>query len=331
MKRAKKIKQAFEVNDSTDKQLKNQAKDIEPFSYYKENIFGQEDFYLYRGVMHFYIGEYHKAIADFEQSIVAKQEQKEDSNDDTLSSGSNQTDLSDVGLCSLNVHESLFNIVLCLIQLKDYKAALEKVSKLVHESPKRYTKFLYLIRGLLYQALGNVGKSKGDLDVFQKFCTQETSSQGSNIINLHNEYIVKKSPISVNPFPLGTRLCSHFPEVKMTITSAPTHFFTRPSFSFPFVKPPNMIPNVEESVLNQEFSLKNAAPPKPEAPWIKRCDYGIKFTDEIQVLENNPSVTETEMTTNKDDEDEEDYDNKHQDSENEENNTSGSDSQDTSN
>jgi len=66
MKRAKKIKQAFEVNDSTDKQLKNQAKDIEPFSYYKENIFGQEDFYLYRGVMHFYIGEYHKAIADFE-------------------------------------------------------------------------------------------------------------------------------------------------------------------------------------------------------------------------------------------------------------------------
>ena len=64
-----------------------------------------------------------------------------------------------------------------------------------------------------------------------------------------------------------------------------------------------MIPNVEESVLISEFNLKNTAPPKPEAPWIKRCDFGIKFTDEIQVLENNPSITETEMsTTNKDDE-----------------------------
>lgn len=42
-----------------------------------------------------------------------------------------------------------------------------------------------------------------------------------------------------------------------------------------------MIPNVDESVLVSEFDLKNVAPPKPEAPWIKRCDYGIKFTDEI--------------------------------------------------
>jgi hypothetical protein len=42
-----------------------------------------------------------------------------------------------------------------------------------------------------------------------------------------------------------------------------------------------MIPNVEESILVNDFSLKNATAPKPEAPWIKRCDYGIKFTDEI--------------------------------------------------
>jgi hypothetical protein len=25
--------------------------------------------------------------------------------------------------------------------------------------------------------------------------------------------------------------------------------------------------------------------PKPEAPWIKRCDFGIKFTDEIHYTE----------------------------------------------
>ena len=113
------------------------------------------------------MGDYQKAIVDFEASIKTKQETKDEANDggDTLSSASNQTDLSDVGLCSLNVHESLYNIVLCYILMKDYKQALERVSKLVHESPKRYTKSLYLIRGLLYLALGNNGKSKGDLDI----------------------------------------------------------------------------------------------------------------------------------------------------------------------
>ena len=88
--------------------------------------------------------------------------------------------------------------------------------------------------------------------------------------------------------------------------------YTRPSFSFPFIKPPNMIPNVEESVLLQDFSLTATSTcgsntqniPKPEAPWIKRCDYGIKFTDEIQVIEGGgggslaqDGVTETEMST----------------------------------
>jgi hypothetical protein len=75
-----------------------------------------------------------------------------------------------VGLCSLNVHESQYNIVLALILFKDYPQALERVSQLVHDAPKRYTKGLYLLRGLLYQALGNTSKSKGDLDVVQKLC-----------------------------------------------------------------------------------------------------------------------------------------------------------------
>lgn len=89
MKRSKKIKAAFLVNDQTDMQLRSQAKDIDPYSYYKENIFGTEDFFLYRGVMNFYIGEYEKAIIDFESSIKAKLDQKEDNNDDTISNASN--------------------------------------------------------------------------------------------------------------------------------------------------------------------------------------------------------------------------------------------------
>jgi hypothetical protein len=41
-----------------------------------------------------------------------------------------------------------------------------------------------------------------------------------------------------------------------------------------------MIPNVDEQMLTTEFDFEGN---KPEAPWIKRCDYGIKFTDEIQL------------------------------------------------
>lgn len=53
-----------------------------------------------------------------------------------------------------------------------------------------------------------------------------------------------------------------------------------------------MIPNVDEKILHTEFDMKNIAAPKPEAPWIKRCDYGIKFTDEIQVIDDTQEVSE---------------------------------------
>ncbi len=130
--RKHKKRQAFTFSDQTDQRLEEQAKKVEPFSYYKENIFGYEDFYLYRGVMHFYVGEYQKAINDFEESIKAKSDSKDDSNEgDNMSHSSSQTDLSDVGLCSLNIHEANFNIVLCYIQMKEYKFALQKLKSLI--------------------------------------------------------------------------------------------------------------------------------------------------------------------------------------------------------
>lgn len=76
-KKAKK-KNLFILSDETDSKLKREADKVDPISYYKENIFGREDFYLYRGIMHFYIGEYEQSIKDYEDSIKAKNELKED-------------------------------------------------------------------------------------------------------------------------------------------------------------------------------------------------------------------------------------------------------------
>jgi hypothetical protein len=55
-----------------------------------------------------------------------------------LSMNSSKTDLSDVGLCSLNVHETNYNILLCCLMMKDYKKALEIVNELIGQTPGKY-------------------------------------------------------------------------------------------------------------------------------------------------------------------------------------------------
>ena len=49
----------------------------------------------------------------------------------------------------------------------------------------------------------------------------------------------------------------------------------------PFIKPPNMIPNVAEESIQSEFNLKQIDAPMPEAPWIKRSAHGITFANTI--------------------------------------------------
>jgi hypothetical protein len=46
-------------------------------------------------------------------------------NAENASNASSQTDLSDVGLCSLNIHEYSYNSIICRLCQKEYKKALE--------------------------------------------------------------------------------------------------------------------------------------------------------------------------------------------------------------
>jgi hypothetical protein len=53
-----------------------------------------------------------------------------------------------------------------------------------------------------------------------------------------------------------------------------------------------MIPCVDNNVL--DCLTPNTVPLKPEAPWIKRCSFGIKFTDEIYMTDDDRENTPDE-------------------------------------
>lgn len=102
--------------------------------------------------------------------------------------------------------------------------------------------------------------------------------------------------LTFEPFPIKNRLCSKFECVTVDHLSLPgakapqVRISFKPSFSMPFIKPPNMIPNIDEESIQNEFTLKQIDAPMPEAPWIRRwgakageedASGGIKFTDNI--------------------------------------------------
>eukprot|EP00826_Nyctotherus_ovalis_P047581 TRINITY_DN5490_c0_g1_i4.p1 TRINITY_DN5490_c0_g1~~TRINITY_DN5490_c0_g1_i4.p1 ORF type:complete len:103 (-),score=22.32 TRINITY_DN5490_c0_g1_i4:124-432(-) len=63
----------------------------------------------------------------------------------------------------------------------------------------------------------------------------------------------------------------------------------------PFIKPPGIVPYIDKSILS-DFTYK-AINCRPEAPWIKRCKNGVRFTSEMQNTINSVE-TEYDSTTN---------------------------------
>ena len=81
----------------------------------------------------------------------------------------------------------------------------------------------------------------------------------------------------IEPFDTKGRLCSQFDPIPMNFSKPKTKsgftIWMRPSFSMPFIKPPNMIPNINEEEVQSEFNLKQIDAPMPEAPWVRQCKY----------------------------------------------------------
>ena len=64
-------------------------------------------------------------------------------------------------------------------------------------------------------------------------------------------FIKNKKPITLNVFPTAHRLCNHYPYIKVYFPSFSSYVMMKPSFSFPFIKPPNMIPSIDDNIFEQ--------------------------------------------------------------------------------
>jgi len=68
----------------------------------------------------------------------------------------------------------------------------------------------------------------------------------------------------------------------------------QPVFSYPIIRPMDVIPLGGDPLLIQMHP--DLVPCILEPPWIKRCKYGIKFTDEINALDSINSGKNEEST-----------------------------------
>lgn len=127
--------------------------------------------------------------------------------------------------------------------------------------PNKYIKELWILRGVLASIIGNYKIAKSDFSYAKRKDPENYST-----------FMTEKKPITINVFPSAHRLCYFYPYVKISFpsfnSSMGTYILMRPSFSFPFIKPPNMIPSIDDNIFEQ-FTI-NAIKIKPEAPWIKR-------------------------------------------------------------
>jgi len=155
--------EGLEKQPELTKKQRKELDAVQEYGYYRENIFQLEEMYLYRSIFNTYVGNYEEAIKDlnlswkqhYHTSLQAKKDAVKSSNKNEMagietnldeemfgrytasqlvspmsvqSQTSHKTDLSDIGLCSLNVREYNYNIIINLIQLKRWDEALRRIT-----------------------------------------------------------------------------------------------------------------------------------------------------------------------------------------------------------
>ena len=130
--------------------------------------------------------------------VIPTPRRPDSDNDD--SDCSVQTDLSDVGLCSLNVHEFSYNVMVCLIQMGQFKKALQKCSFLIDTVPHTYLNQLWIIRAILNNIDARKDLAKDDFERALKYDPENTK-----------RLIEEQKEIKLDVFPQEARLCTNLP------------------------------------------------------------------------------------------------------------------------
>lgn len=99
----------------------------------------------------------------------------------------------------------------------------------------------------------------------------------------------KREKVSIDTFQQNHRISKMWPRISLLGTDVSVSM----AFSYPFVEPPELLPEFDQDFFG-EF-LVSRSEQKPEAPWINRADGGLMFTPNVQVYQN----LELSMTTTK--------------------------------
>jgi tetratricopeptide (TPR) repeat protein len=124
----------------------------------------------------------------------------------------------------------------------DYKKALSKLDYIIDTIAKKYAHQLWIIRGVINEILGYGQQAKKDFKRAYKYDRENTT-----------KLLEKHEDIYLNVFPQQQRLCNFFQFIKVDFKgykgAGGASIYLKPSFSFPFIKPPNMIPCVDQKVV----------------------------------------------------------------------------------
>lgn len=85
---------------------------------------------------------------------------------------------------------------------EDYLEALDLFNELIDNGPVKYAKSLYLVRGLIYQQIGEIPKSK--LDFNKAF--DEDNENAVKYLSPASDEKNKNNMVTINPFPVSNRL-----------------------------------------------------------------------------------------------------------------------------
>ena len=129
-------------------------------------------------------------------------------------------------------------MALCLLLKRDYKNALTKLDYILDTIAKKYADQIWLLRGVVNSVLGFDNIAEKDFRRAYKYDR-----------TLTEQFLDQKQDVRLNIFPQQQRLCSYFQAIKVDLPgfsrSGGASIYLKPSFSFPFIKPPNMIPCVD--------------------------------------------------------------------------------------